>query len=250
MHTLDRFARNQAVQGQVLEALGRNGVGFATVVEGHDYTTPTGKLIMSVMGAVNEFFSAQTGVHVSKSQRQRAVEGLPVGPIPFGYVSKDPRLAPKLQEAEAPALQEVWRRRAEGESMAELSTWLNARGFRTKEGNLFTSHAIKDIFKNRFYLGVIIYQGEEYPGQHEPLVSPHLFDRVQARRGTAQVPRKVWQDAGVIQGIISCGLCGSPIQSDARVFANQCTGNVMGMSAKPTVIPSWPMPSTSKWARY
>ncbi len=42
VHTLDRLARNQKVQRQVLETLGKASVGFASVVEGIDYTTPLG----------------------------------------------------------------------------------------------------------------------------------------------------------------------------------------------------------------
>jgi hypothetical protein len=47
VHTLDRLARNQKVQRQVLKSLGKASVGFASVVEGVDYTTPPGKLLMS-----------------------------------------------------------------------------------------------------------------------------------------------------------------------------------------------------------
>lgn len=36
------------------------------------------------------------------------------------------------------------------------------------------------MLRDRYYLGYITYHGEELPGRHEPLVDPHLFDRVQA----------------------------------------------------------------------
>ncbi len=102
--------------------------------------------------------------------------------------------------------------------MGELAAWLNNLGFKTREGNRFTAHAIKDIFNNRFYLGLVIYRGIEYPGQHEALISRYVFDQVQGRRGGIRAPRKVWQETGVLQGFISCGLCGNPLQSDRSRF--------------------------------
>lgn len=39
VHMLDRWARNVGVQRQALQRLGEAGVGFASVVEGVDFTT-------------------------------------------------------------------------------------------------------------------------------------------------------------------------------------------------------------------
>ena len=36
------------------------------------------------------------------------------------------------------------------------------------------------VLRDRYYLGFVSYKGEEYPGRHEPLVTPELFARVQA----------------------------------------------------------------------
>jgi hypothetical protein len=36
-----------------------------------------------------------------------------------------------------------------------------------------------DLLRDRYYLGYVEYEGIEYPGRHEALVSPELFARVQ-----------------------------------------------------------------------
>ena len=36
-----------------------------------------------------------------------------------------------------------------------------------------------DILRDRYYLGYVQYEGIEYPGRHEALISPELFERVQ-----------------------------------------------------------------------
>ncbi|MEX2225568.1 MAG: recombinase family protein [Dehalococcoidia bacterium] len=79
VHTLDRWARNSTVQATTLEHLGKRNIGFASVTEQIDFTTPVGRMILTTLGAAQEFFSAQTGVHVAKSHRHKAALGLAVG---------------------------------------------------------------------------------------------------------------------------------------------------------------------------
>ncbi len=57
VHTIDRWSRNVGVQRQALQMLGDAGVGFASVMEDFDYTTPSGKLMLTMIGGVAEFFS-------------------------------------------------------------------------------------------------------------------------------------------------------------------------------------------------
>lgn len=35
------------------------------------------------------------------------------------------------------------------------------------------------MLRDRYYLGYVTYDGEEYQGRHEPLIAPDIFDRVQ-----------------------------------------------------------------------
>lgn len=72
VHTIDRWSRNVGVQRQALQMLGDAKVGFASVTEDFDFTTPSGKLMLTMIGGVAEFFSDQLGVHVAKAQRYRA----------------------------------------------------------------------------------------------------------------------------------------------------------------------------------
>ena len=196
VHTLDRWARNVGVQRQALQVLGDARVGFASVTEGIDFTTPSGRLLLTTIGGVAEFFSDQLGVHVSKAQRRKADLGLPVGPVPFGYVISEPGGVPEVDKREAEAIREVFERRAAGESNESIARWLNA-GFRTRNKRMFTGHSIKDMVKSRFYLGEIPYRGEAHLGKHAAIVPEELFLRVQARRWPRTVIRKVLGPKGL-----------------------------------------------------
>lgn len=215
VHTIDRWARNVGVQRQALQHLGDFNVGFASVTENIDFTTPAGKLMLTMIGGVSEFFSDQLAVHVSKGQRERAEKGLPVGPIPFGYITPEPGAVPTIDMREAEAVREAFKRRARGESYGAIAGWLNVEGFETRGKNaVFTSFAVKDMLRCRFYLGFVRYAGEEFPGRHDAILDEELFERVQARRGAPRQQRSVAAGRGILQGRISCGHCGTALQSD------------------------------------
>ena len=241
VHTLDRWARNAGVQRQALQLLGECGVGFASVTEDFDFTTPSGKMMLTTMGAMAEFFSNQLGVHVKKAVRQRAIQGLPVGPVPFGYRTPLPGGVPELVEGESEAVLEVFERRANGDSTGTLANWLNVHGFKTRKDGIFTSHAVKDMLNCRFYLGRVQHNDDEHTAQHASLISEELYQRVQARKQHRGVVRSVQGPKGLLQGKVYCGNCGRGIQSDCHRYggamyrerhSHECATNGRSMMAR------------------
>ena len=133
VHTLDRWARNMRVHVEALQYLIDADVGFASVTEDIDFSTAIGRVMMVLLAAFAEFFSAQLGEHVKKSVRQRAEHGLPNGSVPFGYRSEktdstDEKAVPRPVPDEADAIRAVFAKRAAGESKSAIAEWLNAQG--------------------------------------------------------------------------------------------------------------------------
>ncbi|MDP2326530.1 MAG: recombinase family protein [Dehalococcoidia bacterium] len=221
VHTIDRWARNVGAQREALQMLGDAGVGFASVTESIDFTTPSGRLMLTMLGGAAEFFSDQLGVHVSKAKRERAELGLSVGPIPFGYGQpEDPRCPPPLQSDEASFVRAAFDRRARGESHGSIARWLNDEGVRPGRhgGGLWTAHRVRDMLACDFYRGVVTYKGDEFPGQHEAIVDDDLFLRVKARKGSRSQRRETHGQRGLLQGRIRCGTCGQTLQSDRTYY--------------------------------
>jgi len=213
VHTLDRWARRSSVQATTLERLGHAGVGFASVTEQMDYTTPAGRLLLATMGGVAEFFSAQLGVHVRKAKREGFEQGRFAGGVPFGYRSEGGVALVVPEEAEA--VREAFVRRDRGDRLAAIAADLNAQGLHTRRGNAFTPWAIKDLLTCRFYLGTVSYQGEERDGAHEAIVERGLFEAVQQRRVERKAGRRQgWVTNSLLTGRVACARCGRAIWSD------------------------------------
>ena len=216
VHTLDRWARNMRVQTEALQILGDARVGFASVTENIDYTTPEGRLMLTMIGGFAEFFSAHLGRHVKKAVLQRAEQGLQNGSVPFGYRTDQETGVPRPVPDETEAIQTVFAKRDAGESLPAIADWLHAQGFRPRgKTERFTEWAVRDMLRSRFYLGVVKLNDAEFPGKHEGIIAGDLFERVKARsvrRGPHQRTRHA--PRGVLAGLITCFRCGRRIQSD------------------------------------
>jgi site-specific DNA recombinase len=89
VHAVDRFYRNlQGLLG-ALDRLNQAGVGFVSITENLDFTTPWGKLTLAVLGTLAEIYIDKLSAETSKGKRARARKGLYNGTIPFGYCKGD-----------------------------------------------------------------------------------------------------------------------------------------------------------------
>jgi site-specific DNA recombinase len=65
--------------------LADQGIAFSSITENIDYSTPEGKLFIAMLGAFAQYFSDSLAKHTTKGMKERALNGLPNGDIPFGY---------------------------------------------------------------------------------------------------------------------------------------------------------------------
>lgn len=102
---LDRLARNVTHLGQIIERLDGKGVGLRIVSLGVDTTTPTGKLMMSVMAGIAQF--------EREMMLERQKEGIAKARNEGKYRGRKPTALAKKDEIRALA--------AEGLSMATIA---------------------------------------------------------------------------------------------------------------------------------
>jgi len=97
---------------------------------------------------------------------KKASEGIPMSRPPFGYKYKRGDLIPS----------ENWRE--VGEIFEEfLNLNLSLRKFSQKRG--FSINGIKKILGNFTYIGKIKFNNQIFEGNHKPIISSTLFNRVQ-----------------------------------------------------------------------
>lgn len=85
VHTIDRFYRDLGGLLAALHRLQQHQVTFVSITENLDFTTPWGKLVLAVLGALAEIYIDKLREETKKGKQARARKGLWNGSIPFGY---------------------------------------------------------------------------------------------------------------------------------------------------------------------
>lgn len=165
VHKLDRFARNLRVTLATLERLDRCGVGFVSLSEQMDFTTPIGKVILATLGAFAQYYSDNLSNETKKGKNERKAQGIHNGLLPFGTVADPDGLAVADERAvdaggrttsNLEGLRLAFRLAGEGISDRLVAQALTAAGYRTtgnRGANPFTKDTVAEILTNRFYWG-------------------------------------------------------------------------------------------------
>ncbi len=219
VHKLDRFARNLRMMLEMLDRLESARVGFVSISEQMDFTSPIGKVILATLAAFAQYYSDNLSSETKKGKAERKAQGLYNGLLPFG-VKKNSAGIPVPDPETYPGLLLAFQLAAEGKSDRDVAQALNAAGYRTtgnRSRNPFTKDTVCRLLQNRFFLGELPGgSGDWIMGAHEPVLDDALFDRAQqARRGnrTSRGPRSVpsTRRHHALSGLGVCGHCGGKL---------------------------------------
>lgn len=145
----------------------------------------------------------------------------PRGKAPLGYLNTrnfEAGVETRTVEVDperSPLIQWAFERYAEGDiSVAELTTELNARGLTTVPTRVYPSKPVNKryvhgMLSNKYYLGITTYCGVEYPGNHQPLISKSLFEKVGQTLNTRRQGERRRKHDHFLKSTVWCGDCGS-----------------------------------------
>ena len=150
------------------------------------------------------------GDRVRTAMRRRAVKGQVLGRPPYGYrVGADRRL--EVVEQEAALVRLIFRLYAqEGLGIRLVAKRLNAEGYRTRRGGNWSMVTIRDLLRNRTYVGTYTRFGVKVPGNHPAIVPESDFQAVQERMQQRRRPAgKAQRGRFLLSGLVYCAEGGS-----------------------------------------
>lgn len=160
---------------------------------------------------------------VQKGRRKKAEEGYIIGRAPYGYkkVNKNEGV---IVEEEANYVKKAYELYAEGHSLSTTRRWLyeNGYAYRPHQPAISRGH-LHRILSNRLYAGQIPFGDTWFPGRHEAIVPPELFEEVQKRL----IREKEYEHDYLFAGIMRCERCGCAITMELRkekYIYYHCTG--------------------------
>jgi site-specific DNA recombinase len=169
------------------------------------------KFMHDIHVAVAKHYVENLKEEVKKGMREKAEEGIYPGRAPIGYRNNPATRTIDVDPERAPMVKRVFELYATGEhSLITLrKTVLSELGLRLARSYFET------ILKNRFYLGYFIWQGVEYKGTHEPLISSQLFDQVQDVFAGRNKP-KHRKHAFAFAGLLKCAHDGCTVTAEKQ----------------------------------
>ncbi|MDO8423327.1 MAG: recombinase family protein [Parvibaculum sp.] len=189
VYKVDRLTRSLADFAKLVELFDAQGVSFVSVTQAFNTTSSMGRLTLNVLLSFAQFEREVTGERIRDKISASKKKGIWVGGVvPLGYRVEDKRLL--IDEAEAETVRMIFERYLALGSMLPLLAELHDRGVRTRRRALatgqtiggipFTKGPLAHLLKNRTYIGEINHKGTSYPGEHQPIIDPALFEAVQA----------------------------------------------------------------------
>jgi DNA invertase Pin-like site-specific DNA recombinase len=216
----DRLARNMTDYARLVEKLGVSIISATEQLPDN----ATGQLMGNMQAAFSTYFSHQLSERVTLGMETKAKKGLWPSYAPTGYMNQEGGIVPDPTRADlVRTLFETYVHT--GMSLKDLSVWARDHGLRTRQGGALTKSSIHRLLSNSVFVGKVPWRAALYEGQHEPLVSPALFNRVQEQlhgRGHTQTRRQF-----PYRGLLVCGHCGCQITAGAakkKYVYYRCTG--------------------------
>ena len=221
VYRLDRISRNIGDFAKLIEDLGNREIGFISIREQFDTTTPMGRAMMYIASVFSQLERETIAERIRDNMHELAKTGRWLGGnTPTGYESESishvtvdgkTRKACKLKiiPDEISLVKLIFEKFIETGSLTKTDQYLLQGGYKTKRGKRFTRFAIKGILSNPVYMMAdedayryftehdveLFSEQEDFDGQHG----------IMAYNRTLQRPGKSNQEKPMNEWIVSVG---------------------------------------------
>lgn len=203
VYKLDRLSRSQKDTLYLIEdVFNPHGVDFVSLNESMDTSTPMGRLMLGILSAFAQLERENIRLRTRMGMRERVKSGLWMGGgrIPFGY-DYDKEKGILIPNKDAEKVRQVYKLYIDGKSPQDIANLLGLK---------YDKLAIQILTRKSNY-GIIEYNGEEYQGKHEPIISKETYDiamkcmldRSRVRSNTSEY---------LLTGLMYCGKCGAKMR--------------------------------------
>ncbi|WP_158609461.1 recombinase family protein [Kocuria soli] len=219
VHKIDRLARNRADDAAITRTIQNTGAYLVSTTEAIS-TTPSGRLLHGIMASIAEFYSQNLATEVTKGMRQKAIHGGTPGRAPLGYLNErrfdDGREVRTITIDPERAEHVIWAFHAYatgGWSVTRLAAELEARGLTTRSGpntpaGPLTVNGLHRLLRRPYYKGIVVHNGIEHPGRHEPLIDPVTWATVQDILTSRRNGERSRAHDHYLKGTVFCVECG------------------------------------------
>jgi len=167
-----------------------------------------------------EYYSNNLATEIMKGLRRKHEQGGTPHKPPIGYLSKRELIGAQdirnviVDEERAPFVKIAFSLYGTGDwTVRRLATYLKQEGLRSLGTHRYperplSASSIHKVLGNPYYAGIVHWNGQRYPGKHEPLVNQDIFDHVQLLLAGARISgERPPKHEHYLRGSVVCDEC-------------------------------------------
>jgi site-specific DNA recombinase len=209
VYKLDRLSRSQKDTMYLIEDIfEKNNVGFTSMTENFDTSTPHGKFIIGILAVFAQLERSKIQERTTIGKKARAAEGKWHGSkwVPIGYNYENGLL--QVNEYEKMQILEIANLFLQRVPVRTIATMITEKGYKHKYGE-WDAKAIKRVLTNPVNIGLIKDGDQLHPGLHDAIMEQEMFDAIHVimnerkeRYGNNARPHK-----SLLAGFLFCKHC-------------------------------------------
>lgn len=203
VYKLDRLSRSQKDTLYLIEdVFGPHGADFTSLNENMDTSTPMGRAMLGILSAFAQLERETIRERTRMGMKERVKEGYwpGGGRTPFGY-DYDKNAGTLVPNQDAETVRRIYELYLKGYSTGRIAQLVGMK----------YDHLVVQILKRKSNTGVISYDGQEYAGRHQPLISRETYERTMELMEERSVRRTAASDM-LLTGLVYCGKCGAKMR--------------------------------------
>ena len=223
VYKLDRLSRSQKDTLYLIEdVFEKNNVGFTSMTENFDTSTPHGKFIVGILAVFAQLEREKIKERTMIGKQARAAEGKWHGSnwIPIGYNYEEGLLqVNEYEKTQILEIADLFLKRTPVRTIAEMMT---AKGYKHKHGT-WTATTIRRVLKNPVNLGLIKDGDTLHPGLHDAIIDQETYDAIQVimnerkeKYGATARPHK-----SLLAGFLFCKHCTARYERQTNSYGRQ-----------------------------
>lgn len=204
VYKLDRLSRSQKDTLYLIEDIFlMHNIAFISMQESFNTSTAFGRAVVGILSVFAQLERENIYERTRSGMQKRVESGLwpGGGGVPFGY-DYDPSTGTLLQNKDAETVKRAYQLFLDGYSTYKIADMLGLKYDRLAY----------QILTRKSNAGYIVYNGVEYKGKHEPIISLETYERTMALMKDRSKRHIVSETTHLLTGLVKCGVCGAKMR--------------------------------------
>lgn len=188
VYKIDRLTRSLADFSRIVDTLDAAGASFVSVTQSFNTATSMGRLTLNMLLSFAQFEREVTAERIRDKIAASKRRGLWMGGnVPLGYDADGRTL--KINDKEATTIRALYELYEQHGTVREVKAAADQQGLQTRQrstadgkqtgGGAFDRGHIHHILINPVYSGRIRHKEKVFDGQHDAIIDPDRWDRIQ-----------------------------------------------------------------------